>query len=152
MLEPETAGSGTRNSSSRCGRMAPRRAISASAPHPFTTIAWRICHVSLTPIVRYEYTFGDHKLTYADVVWPSTAVDCVAMLRDALFKWRNALEDMPSEELDQIGRSQNPYGLDQKVRFIDLVAWCNTEIEHHAAEIGCVRDLYRAMRTEASAK
>jgi hypothetical protein len=53
---------------------------------------------------------------------------------------------MTTADLDQIGRSQMPHGLDPQVRFVDLLAWTNTEFAHHAAEIGCLRDLYRALR------
>lgn len=58
-------------------------------------------------------------------------------------QWRQALDGLTRDELDQVGRSQMPYGWDPKVRFIDLLAWTNTELTHHAAEIGCLRDLYR---------
>jgi hypothetical protein len=110
---------------------------------PFTTIAWRMCHICVSPLFRYDYTFGSHSLTMEDVEWPATAADAVAFLGDAHFSWRNAIAEMPAEELDQVGRSQFPGGLDPHVRFDDLIAWTNTEFTHHAAEIACLRDLYR---------
>jgi hypothetical protein len=113
-------------------------------PPPFTTIAWRMCHVCISPLLRYEYTFGGHSLTPDDITWPSTAQDACAFVNESHLRWRTALESVTPAELDQIGRSQNPYGLDQNVRFVELVAWTNVEFAHHAAEIACLRDLYRA--------
>jgi hypothetical protein len=111
-------------------------------PAPFTTIAWRLCHVCVSPLMRYDYTFGSHSLTLDEITWPSTARDAVAFLRQSHERWRTALEGMTSADLDQIGRSQFPQGLDPQVRFVDLLAWTNLEFAHHAAEIACLRDLY----------
>jgi hypothetical protein len=114
----------------------------ASSPPPFTTIAWRMCHICVSPLMRYDYTFGSHSLTKDQVVWPGTAGDAFAFLRETVLRWRSALEGVSSEELDQIGRSQNPHGSDPENRFDELVGWVNTEFTHHAAEIACLRDLY----------
>jgi hypothetical protein len=113
-------------------------------PPPVTTIAWRLCHLVWGQMMRYDYTFGGHALTFDDYAWPVTAKDAVAFLRESHEKWRTGLEGMTSDELDQVGRSQMPHGLDPHVRFADLLAWTNVEYAHHAAEIGCLRDLYRA--------
>jgi hypothetical protein len=115
-------------------------------PAPFTTIAWRMCHICVSPLFRYEYTFGSHSLTMDDIVWPSTAQEAVKFLRDTHMKWRNALETVSAEDAVKVGLSQNPMGRDPDERFIDLVAWTNIEFAHHAAEIACVRDLYGAQR------
>jgi hypothetical protein len=112
-------------------------------PPPFTTIAWRICHVTSGILLRYDWTFGTHSLTVDDVEFPSTAAGGVTFLREHYSRWRSALETVTTEELDQIGRSQFPHGLDRRVRFVDLLGWVNLDFAHHAAEIGCLRDLYR---------
>lgn len=119
------------------------REIRPPQPAPFTTIAWRLCHVAVSPLMRYEYTFGDHALTIEDIEWPGSAREGVRFLGAIHERWRNALNDLQPEELDQIGRSQFPFGWDPDVRFVDLLAWTNTEFTHHAAEIACLRDLYR---------
>lgn len=113
-------------------------------PPQFTTIAWRMCHVARGMILRYDYTFGTHSLTIDDVAWPSTAADGMRFLQEHHRRWRDAVAQVTSEELDQIGRSQYPYGRDRHVRFVDLIAWTNLDFAHHAAEIACLRDLYRA--------
>lgn len=115
----------------------------APQPPPFTTIAWRMCHLARGIWLRYDYTFGTHSRTSDDLAWPTAADASVALLQQVLRNWRNAVAQLPSDELDQIGRSQFPWGLDRQVRFIDLLAWTNLEFAHHAAEIACLRDLYQ---------
>ena len=112
-------------------------------PPPVTTIAWRLCHIALWQLMRHDYTFGSHTLTFDDIVWPGNASDAVDFLKSACMQWRTALDTITTADLDQVGRSQMPHGLDPHVRFVDLLAWTNTELAHHAAEIGCLRDLYR---------
>jgi len=122
--------------------------LDGESPEPqtpqLTTIAWRMCHICLSPLQRYDYTFGSHSLTPDDITWPSTARDAFGFLRKSQGRWRTALEGIASAELDQVGRSQNPYGLDPRIRFVDLLAWTNLEFAHHAAEIACLSDVYRA--------
>jgi hypothetical protein len=115
-------------------------------PAPFTTIAWRLCHICVSPLLRYDYTFGRHALTMDDIVWPGTAQEAVEFLRETHQRWRDALAALDPADAVKVGLSQMPYGLDPDVRFIDLLAWTNTEFTHHAAEIACLRDLYQAAR------
>lgn len=115
-------------------------------PPPFTTIAWRMCHICVSPLMRHDYTFGTHSLTLNDVTWPVTAQGAFEFVREIHFRWRSALAGVSSRDLDTIGFSQNPDGLDRGVRFVDLVVWTNLEFAHHAAEIACLRDLYRAQK------
>lgn len=113
-------------------------------PPPFTTIAWRICHMAESPLVRYDWSFGGHSLTDDEIEWPPTASDAVAFLADSHQRWRAALEDLSTKDLDTVGLSKYLGGLDPQVRFVDLLAWTNTDFTHHAAEVACLRDLYRA--------
>jgi hypothetical protein len=116
-------------------------------PVPFTTIAWRMCHICFSPLMRYDYTWGSHSLTTDDIEWPSSAGDAVRFLESVHMQWRTALEGVTSDQLNQVGFSQMPWGLDPKVRFVDLVGWTVVEFAHHAAEIACLRDLYRHSAT-----
>lgn len=113
-------------------------------PPPVTTIAWRLCHLVEAQSMRYDWTFGSRSLTLDGFTWPSNAKDAVALLRYSFTRWRAAISAMTAGDLDQIGRSQMPLGLDPNVPFDALLTWTNTEYTHHAAEIGCLRDLYRA--------
>ena len=121
-----------------------------SNPPPFTTIAWRLCHICVSPLMRFEYTFGSHELTMERMVWPSSAKEAFHFLTETHQRWRETLEGVSADELDQVGRSQNPYGSDPEDRFVDLIAWVNTEFTHHAAEIACLRDLYHWTHIEGS--
>jgi len=116
----------------------------APQPPPITTIAWRLCHLAQWQLMRYDWTFGSRSLQVEDISWPGTARDAVAFLRDSHKKWRTALAETTPDDLDTVGRSQMPNGLDPSVRFDDLVAWTNVEFAHHAAEVALLRDLYRA--------
>jgi hypothetical protein len=116
-------------------------------PPPFTTIAWRLCHMAMGELMRYNWTFGSHDLQVDDIEWPGDAVAAITVVTDAHQKWRGGLETVTSAQLDQIGFSQMPLGLDPEVRFLDLVAWQAAETMHHAAEVACLRDLYRAQDT-----
>ncbi len=118
----------------------------APSPPPVTTIAWRICHVGYGLAGRYDYTFGTHSLLDAPPAWPGTATEGIAYLAGHIRAWRDGLASLGSADLDLIGRSQYPGGLDPHVRFVDLVGWVNVETAHHAAEIALLRDLYRARR------
>jgi hypothetical protein len=116
-------------------------------PPPFTTIAWRMCHLAVSPLGRYDWTFGGHTLDIDDIVWPASADEAIAFVRQAHTQWRDALAGVSSADLDTVGLSTMPFGLDPQVRFVDLVAWTNTEFTHHAAEVACLRDLYGATRS-----
>ena len=121
-------------------------------PPPFTTIAWRMCHMAESPLVHYDYTFGRRTLRDDDITWPSTASDAISFLADVHHRWRGALGNLSSRDLDTVGLSQYPGGLDPQVRFVDLLAWTNTDFTHHAAEVACLRDLYRARDNGAGSK
>src|SRR5688500_4963295 len=55
-------------------------AAPAPDPPPFTTIAWRICHLGLDVNLRANHRFGDGTLTPLNAPWPGTADDAVAWL------------------------------------------------------------------------
>jgi DinB superfamily len=118
--------------------------LPAPEPPPITTIAWRMCHLAVSPLLRHDYTFGRHEATFDAIEWPTTAEAAISFLTATHERWRSDLAGLTTEELDRVGRSQFRYGLDQGVRFIDLLAWTNLEFAHHAAEVACLRDLYRA--------
>jgi hypothetical protein len=49
-------------------------------------------------------------------------IEAIAFLRGIHNRWENALSSLTSAELDQVGRSQNPYGLDPQGWIDDLIA------------------------------
>jgi len=92
-------------------------------PPPFTTIAWRLGHLSEMLTLRADHTMGSHALT------------------------EDALVSADEAALDMVGRSTFPYGSDPEDAFIETVWWVNQELLHHGAEIALLRDLYRERQT-----
>lgn len=60
-------------------------------PPPFTTLAWRLCHLASTIALRADYTIGTKSLTWGTYNMPSTAEAGIAALRDALASWAEHL-------------------------------------------------------------
>ncbi|RZQ62402.1 DinB family protein [Amycolatopsis suaedae] len=115
-------------------------------PPPFTTIAWRLAHLSEMLALRAEYTTGGHALTEDDVVHHGDAAGGLAAFEAAATAWRDALVTVGDAALDDIGRCRYPYGSDPEDAFVDVVWWVNQELLHHGAEIAMLRDLYRYLR------
>jgi DinB family protein len=109
-------------------------------PPPFTTIGWRLVHVSECKLMYHEYAFGPATLTFPDINSAHTAKDAIAQLAEG-----QALLKRDLGTLDDAG-------LDREV----LTNWGErwpawrvfwTMIEHdlhHGGEIGALRDLYRS--------
>ena len=116
-------------------------------PPPFTTIAWRMCHVASGLLMRADYTTGAKRMVWDDYEVPSTAEGGIASFIGAANTWSAVLTGTTDADLDQIGRSQTPSGLDRTLPFLDIVWWVNQEVILHGAEIALLRDLYRAQST-----
>jgi DinB superfamily len=114
------------------------------------TIAWLIGHLGEMALLRADYTDGGHRLTPHDIGWPGTAREGLAFVRDGWARWRAALESLPDRELDLVGRSDFPWGLDRELPILDIVWWMNRELIHHAAEVAFVRDLYATRSSSAT--
>ena len=52
---------------------------------------------------------------------------------------------MTDADLDTVGRSAYPHGLDPQLPLLDIVWWVNKELLEHAAEIWYARDLHHAL-------
>ncbi|MFW6074607.1 MAG: DinB family protein [Chloroflexota bacterium] len=114
-------------------------------PSPFTTIAWRVAHLASATALRADWTVGSKSLLYDDFEMPSSATAGIAALEDATAAWREALTTATTDtDLDQIGRSEFPVGLDPDMPFIEIAWWVNKELIHHGAEIALLRDLWAA--------
>jgi hypothetical protein len=113
-------------------------------PPPFTTIAWRLSHISEMLTLRADYTVGGRDMTSDTYENSGDARGAIRALGAAVQAWRKALLSADDAALDMVGRSTYPYGSDVEDMFIDTVWWVNQEILHHGAEIALLRDLYRA--------
>jgi DinB superfamily len=113
---------------------------------PPRTLAWSIGHLGAGSLVRADWLTGSHSLADEAVEWPMTADASIALLRRGLSAWREGLGTMTDADLDTVGRSAYPRGLDPQLPLLDIVWWVNKELLEHAAEIWYVRDLYAAPR------
>jgi len=120
----------------------------ASYPHPwpppFTTIAWRLSHLSEMLTLRADHTAGGHSLTRDDYLVGGDAATAVAAFDAGVTAWRKALLSSGDAALDTVGHCTYPHGSDPEEPFVDIVWWVNQEVLHHGAEIALLRDLYRA--------
>ncbi|MFF1835945.1 DinB family protein [Streptomyces sp. NPDC058231] len=113
-------------------------------PPPFTTLAWRLSHLSELLALRADHTNGSRTLTRDDHLVPGDAAGAIAVFDSGATAWRKALLDADDAALDTVGHSAYPYGSDPEDPFIETVWWVNQELLHHGAEIALLRDLYRA--------
>jgi hypothetical protein len=115
--------------------------------NPPRTIAWSVGHLGSGTWERADYLVGEHRLQPGELTWPMTAVEGIAFLREGLRRWRSGLDAMTDTDLDTVGRSAFPWGLDPELPLIEIVWWVNKELIYHASEIWFVRDLYAARET-----
>ena len=116
----------------------------APDPAPVPTMAWRICHLATGLLLRADYTTGTSSLSENDLELPGTALGGIEILVASSAAWRGVLASVSDADLDQVGRSQFPWGLDPELPLLDIVWWVNQEVLHHGAEMALLRDLYRA--------
>lgn len=112
-------------------------------PPPFTTIAWRLNHLTGGFVSRADYTVGTHSVKDEEFALATSAESAIDALVSAGAYWRSALDPTTDADLDQIGRSSYPHGLDPDLPFLDIAWWVNQELLHHGGEIALLRDLYR---------
>lgn len=111
-------------------------------PAPFTTIAWRLCHLVSGQMLRYDYTFGHKRLDVNEIEFPGTATAAIGFLARSHEAWRAGLATLSDSDLDIVGLSSYPDGLDPHIPFGPLLWWTNRELIHHGGEIGALRDLW----------
>ncbi|MDK9494882.1 DinB family protein [Streptomyces katrae] len=122
----------------------------ASYPHPwpppFTTLAWRLSHLTEMLTLRADHTAGTRSLTRDDHPVLGDADGAVAAFAKAADAWREALLSVDEAALDTVGYCTYPHGGDAEEPFVDIAWWVNQELLHHGAEIALLRDLYRERR------
>lgn len=126
------------------GRLAPT-GTGDGAPRT-RTIALLLGHLGEMAVMRADYTDGAHSMQPEDVTWPSNADQGLTALRDGWARWRSALAGLDDAELDIVGRSDFPWGLDLQLPILDIAWWMNRELIHHTADAAVVRDLYASRR------
>jgi hypothetical protein len=108
-------------------------------PPPFTTIAWRVVHVSESKIMYHEYAFGAARLTFPEINSAHTAASAIAQLEEGHVLLKADLSGQSDHDLDR-PRLTN-WG-DRWPAW--RVFWTMIHHDlHHGGEIGALRDLYR---------
>lgn len=117
-------------------------AYPAPPPPPFTTIAWRLAHISVMVLgLRVASHFGDAPLNLERYNWPGSAVEALAVLDKNYAAWIAGVQSLGEDGLLQsIGETEGPFS---EYPFSALVLHINREVIHHGAEIALLRDLYR---------
>ncbi|MET7447267.1 MULTISPECIES: DinB family protein [unclassified Streptomyces] len=113
------------------------------SPPPFTTLAWRLSHLSELLTLRADHTAGSRSLTRDDYRPVGDAAGALADFGASADAWRAALLGADDAALDTVGYSSYPHGSDPEDLFLETVWWVNQEMLHHGAEIALLRDLYR---------
>jgi hypothetical protein len=133
------------------GRLRPDRGFPPPRPEPFTTIAWIVAHIAgREPATGQTWPLlvGERPRTVGPL--PATAAEARHRLADAHRGWRDALAgippaslDVPMAELGDLARSYAAGVYAQSTGLALVLHWLDEHI-HHAAQIGTIRDLYRA--------
>jgi hypothetical protein len=110
-------------------------------PTPFTTIAWKMEHITSCKIMYREYAFGEGKLRWEDIPVARTAAESISRLSEAQTRLRTELDNIHNEELELMRRTN--WG-DKWPTWRIFWTMISHDL-HHGAEIGCLRDLYRVM-------
>ncbi|WP_328994874.1 DinB family protein [Kribbella sp. NBC_01245] len=117
-------------------------------PPPFTTLAWRITHIIDILQAERTATWFGHKPRAEDGVppVPGSAAEAVRALDHAYEVWRRRLAALSQDDFDrQMGEIAGQYGEYDGMAFALHIL---DELIHHGAEVGVVRDLYRAQQPE----
>lgn len=117
-------------------------------PPPFTTLAWRIAHV--TDCYGADRNAQRLRVDPGPVVLdpsgsrPATAEGAVDLLDRAHARWRRHLTGAPPESLaGKLGPSAGPFADSTVAGFVLHML---DEFIHHGAEIAMLRDLFAATR------
>jgi len=116
-------------------------------PAPFTTIAWRMAHISIGVLgSRAANHFGEPgTVEYATTDWPLTAAGGLALLDRHYDAWTTGVRSLGDEGLRRpCGAAEGPFA---EYPMAALVLHISREAIHHGSELCLKRDLYRTSTT-----
>lgn len=108
-------------------------------PPLITSIGWRIVHMAGWTDIYRDWTFGERKLSLAELEVPGSAAEAVVWLTRSQDQFLQHVSELSDADLDRIGRAH--YGADQPVGW--LIWAVLVEHMHHGAEVALLRDLRR---------
>ena len=107
-------------------------------PAPFTTIAWRMLHISDGNTIYWEHAFGAGRRQYTDLAPHGDAAGAIGYLAESQRPVSDTLADIDDEQLDE--PRPTPWG--ESWPASQILALLLDEQIHHGAEIALLRDLY----------
>jgi hypothetical protein len=108
-------------------------------PAPFTTIAWRICHIGRDVLAGFAGRLFDADVSTSFLL-PGSVDGVWTFLDDSYQAWREGIEAVSEDDWWKLlGPDWKPYDESNRV---DLAVHVFDELVHHAAEVGVLRDLY----------
>jgi hypothetical protein len=109
-------------------------------PAPFTTIAWRIAHITTIFGERASNHFGDGSFDTSSLPWDGTAATAIALMTAEYDRWCEGVQSLGEEGLFRpCGPAEGPFAENP---FRDLVLHISREFCSHSAEVSLLRDLY----------
>jgi hypothetical protein len=122
------------------------------SPPPLTTIAWRLVHIGATCFAnRASAFFGDGSVPddagmadprHIPTDLPGSASEAISFLERTYRQWHDGIASLDEAGLTApLGPKGGRYANDPMA---GLILHISREAMHHGAEIGLLRDLYRA--------
>jgi hypothetical protein len=110
-------------------------------PAPFTSIAWRMWHISVDCLDSYSRRAFGEQSGPDDMVWVGTAAEALARTDAAWACFRDNIAALDRAALERpIG---DAFGGFRERSHGALALHAQAEVTHHGAEIALLRDLYR---------
>jgi hypothetical protein len=103
------------------------------------TIAWRMCTLAGTQLLRYDWTFGEHRLQWHDIDLPGSAAGAMAFLERAEVAWIQGCAGLTDDDLEK-PLCQWPAGPRGRP-FAETLWWTNRDLIAAGAEILLLRSL-----------
>ena len=118
----------------------------APDPPPFTSIAWRLLHISDGNTIYWEHSFGPRLRNFIDLVPHGTARGALEYLVESQAPITATLAALDDDGLDEMRPTH--FGVEWPARRV-LSVLIDEQL-HHGAEVALLRDLYRYRHTLAS--
>lgn len=110
-------------------------------PPPFTTIGWRLWHISLDCFESYSRrAFGRPATNIPESDFVGTAAEAVALIEQTSAHFVSELRAKGEAVGQPLGPEFGPFS---EASYVDLALHALREMVHHGAEVGLLRDLYR---------
>jgi hypothetical protein len=109
------------------------------------SIAWTTWHLGFWWAMVLDHSFGAGTLVREDVTWPGSGEGVRTWIEHLQNEWRANIE--PLTDLDLMSENRTHWPMRGRP-FGDVVAWVNVELTKNASEIGFVRFLYAARKSD----